>query len=56
MKQLLWCAIILIFLLPSCSNRSSGGTTVVKPKTYNRFFDRKKDKRKPRTKKVKMKG
>lgn len=31
-------------------------TTVVKPKTYHRWYDPKKDKKKKRTKTVKMKG
>ncbi len=56
MKKLLALIIFLSPLLTGCSRSSAGTTTVVKPKTYNRFYDRKKDKRKPRTKMVRMKN
>jgi hypothetical protein len=51
---LVW--IILGTTLPFGCKSSDGNTRVVKPKTYKRFYDRKKDKRKKRTQVIKMKS
>jgi len=48
--------IMLLFLIPACSKNTGPTTTVVKPKYHHRFFDRKKDKRTPRIKKLKVRS
>ena len=57
MRRFSLCAIILVFLLPSCSNRAGGRTTmVVKPKNHHWWFNKKKDRRIKRTKLVRMRN
>lgn len=49
--------ILIMLLLPSCSNRSGARTTtVVKPRYHNWWFNKKKDKHKKRTKIVRMRN
>lgn len=56
MKRTLLYFVLIVLLLPSCSNRSGYKATVVKPKYHHRWFDRKKDKKTKRTKTVRMKS
>lgn len=56
MRKLAIFILLAFFLLPSCSNKSSGSVKVVKPKTSKRWYDPKKDKKKKRTKVVNMKN
>jgi len=57
MRRIALYAIILTLIFPSCSNRAGGNTTmVVKPKNHHWWFSKKKDKRKTRTKMVRMKN
>ena len=55
-KSPLYLLLIVFLLLPQCSSngKSKYSTKVVKPKYHHRWFDRKKDKRTPRLKKVKV--
>ncbi len=49
--------VIILLVLPGCSNRTGGKTTmVVKPKNHKGWFDRKTDKKKKRTRLVKMRN
>lgn len=57
MKRIPIYLLILGLLLPACSNRSGGRTTmVVKPKNHHWWFNKKSDKGKKRTKMVKMRN
>lgn len=56
MKRFLIYSILAALLLPSCARKATGSSVVVKPKTHNRFFVKKKDRYKKRTKLVRMKG
>jgi hypothetical protein len=48
--------LLVAFILPSCANKARGSSVVVKPKTHNRYFVKKTDRYKKRTKLVRMKG
>jgi hypothetical protein len=49
--------VIMALILPGCSNKTGGRTTmVVKPKNHHWWFTKKKDKGKKRTKIVRMRN
>jgi hypothetical protein len=51
--------ILIVFvaaMLPSCGKSTRYSTTVVKPKYHHRWYDRKKDRQTPRTKKLRVKS
>ena len=56
MRRTLLYLILIAFLLPSCAKKARGSSVVIKPKTHNRFYVKKTDRYKKRTKLVKMKG
>ncbi len=57
MSRLLIYCIIMVLLSPACAPaKASGSRVVVKPKTHNRFFVKKNDRYKKRTKLVRMKS
>ncbi|HEX8041313.1 MAG TPA: hypothetical protein VF490_19335 [Chryseosolibacter sp.] len=57
MRRIRIYVILFAFLLPSCANRVGGRTSlVVKPRNHHWWFNKKKDKRKPRTKLVRMRN
>lgn len=63
MRRALLLIIVAAMLMPACSKHSNGTSTVAKPKTYKRWFipkkkwyQIKKDKRKKRTRVVKMRN
>jgi hypothetical protein len=56
MRRALLCFILFAFLLPSCAKKATGSSVVIKPKTHNRFFVKKDDRYKKRTKLVRMKN
>lgn len=48
--------LFLLFAMPACAPSGKYTATVVKPKYHKGFFDRKKDKGKKRTKKVRVRS
>jgi hypothetical protein len=56
MRRALLYLILFAFLLPSCTRKAAGSTTVIKPKNHSRFFVKEKDRYKKRTKVVRMKN
>ena len=56
MKRIGLYTILLLMLLPSCSKNTGTTITVVKPAYHHRWYDRKKDKRIKRVKKVKVRN
>lgn len=57
MKKALIGFILLVFIMPACApQKPKGSSVVIKPKTHNRYFVKKNDRYKKRTKLVKMKG
>jgi hypothetical protein len=57
MRRVFLYVIMIALILPGCSNRAGGRTTmVVKPKNHHWWFNKKKDKGKKRTKMVKMRN
>ena len=56
MRSIFLAIFLVFFLLPSCSPKSGSTATVVKPKYHHRWYDRKKDKHKSRTKQMKVKS
>jgi hypothetical protein len=56
MRSVFLAIFLVFFMLPSCSPKSGSGKKVVKPKYHHRWYDRKKDRHKPRTKQMKVKN
>jgi hypothetical protein len=56
MRSLCLAIFLVFFLLPSCSPKAGTTTKVVKPKYHHRWYDRKKDRQAPRTKKMRVKN
>ncbi|MDH4091857.1 MAG: hypothetical protein OEV74_14540 [Cyclobacteriaceae bacterium] len=56
MRRLILSVVLLIFLLPSCSNKSGSTISVVKPKYHHRWYDRKEDKHTKRTKSLRVRN
>jgi hypothetical protein len=54
MRSIFLAIFLLFFLLPSCSPKSGSTAKVVKPKYHHRWYDRKKDRHKSRTKQIKV--
>jgi hypothetical protein len=49
--------LFLVFILPACApQKPRGSSVVIKPKTHKRYFVKKDDRYKKRTKLVRMKG
>lgn len=56
MRKLALYIFFILLVSPSCSKNTAGTTAVVKPKYHRTWFDKKKDKKKKRTKVVRMKN
>ncbi len=54
-RSLIFC-LLFVFIFPSCARKAQGSSVVIKPKTHNRYFVKKTDRYKKRTKLVRMKG
>jgi hypothetical protein len=56
MRSIFLAIFLVFFMLPSCSPKTGSNAKVVKPKYHHRWYDRKKDRHKPRTKQMKVKN
>ena len=56
MRKLVLYVLFVLLVTPSCSQKTAGTTPVVKPKYHNSWFNKKKDKKKKRTKVVRMRN
>jgi len=56
MRKLVLYVLFLLLVTPACSQKTAGTSHVVKPKYHHSWFNKKKDKKKKRTKVVKMKN
>lgn len=55
-RSLIFC-LFLVLILPACApQKPKGSSVVIKPKTHTRYFVKKNDRYKKRTRLVKMKG